>query len=680
MKYPSKSKLFIWLVKGYSYLYPMAKRWKHHFHGGIFPKYNKELSNSHPLKTQIIPSELVLSLQQHIGLAVEPLVKKGDLVQKNQCIADTKKGLNAPIHAPTSGIISAIEERMTPHASGIPNRCIILTPDFKETTLDNALQVSGHPPSSPKALKEIIYRAGIVGMGGAGFPTFAKIPDEANKIHTLLLNGAECEPFITCDDILMQTQAEDIVQGAIIVAQALGSSKVLCGIESNKPRAIKAMKIAAKNTPVEIKVVPTVYPMGGQKQLTQELTGLETAPNSHAIDTGILLMNVATYSAIYQAVKYGNPLTERLVTVSGLGLKEPFNIKALLGTHFNILAEQAYPKTPLNYPLIMGGPMMGVKMPSNLVPVLKTTNCILANPPKPVEEVYPCIRCGECMDACPINLLPQQLYWYSRSEELNKVEELNVFDCIECGCCSFVCPSNIPLVQYYRHSKAEIRQLKLEKKATDLARNRHEARLTRLETEKTEKAARMKAKKAAVKKQALEKAKLTETGAITTPNPKKSAAARAAAARAAAKKPTPQKNTSSDSASITEDKIKPVSARDKAIAAAKKIAQEKRQLKAGSHPETLTLKNTSHLPDLDSTKKNKRKAAVQASKARVLAKKQASQFNPEYINNQDETKIHSEEVNQDVKLPEDKVIHKDHLAKKTGSKVKPNLTNDSKED
>ncbi len=573
-----KHKFLVWLTQIYSAFYPMAKRWLHRFNGGIFLQYHKEISNSHPLKPTFIPNELVLPLQQHIGVEVEPLVKVGDMVQKNQCLADTKKGLSAPIHAPTSGIISAIEKRITPHVSGLATLCIILSPDFKETTIENSLNVPKEPPQSPKALIDIIHRAGIVGMGGAGFPTFAKIPNKRNLIHTLLLNGAECEPFITCDDILMQTQADHIVQGAIIVANALGANKIICGIENNKPKAINAMKKATKNTLVEIKTVATVYPMGGQKQLTQELTGLETPPNSHAVDTGILLMNVATYAAIYKAVKYGKPLIQRLVTVSGLGLKSPYNISVLLGTAFDTLIEQASPKTPINYPLIMGGPMMGTKMPSNAVPVLKTTNCILANPPEPITAALPCIRCGECMDACPVNLLPQQMYWYSRSEEFNKVEQLHVFDCIECGCCSFVCPSNIPLVQYYRHAKAEIKQLKVDENFTILAKQRHEFRLARIATEKAEKAARMKAKKEAVKKQAAAKASLSGTSldqSISQPNPKKSAAAQAAA-RAAARLAA-KKSSATSTQPLDQTEKKPLSARDKAIAKARQMAQAKKQ-------------------------------------------------------------------------------------------------------
>ena len=667
-----KPKLLLWFGEIYSYLYPMAKRWTHHFHGGVFPKYNKELSNSHPLKSDYIPQTLTLPLQQHVGIAAEPLVKVGERVLKNQRIADTDIGLSAPIHAPTSGIITAIENRVIPHVSGMSAPCIVITPDFKDEAIQNALAVNGEWPETPDALKTIVHNAGIVGMGGAGFPTFAKLPKKAGQIHTLLINGAECEPFITCDDLLMQIKAQEIVQGALIVAKALGSTKAICGIESNKPQAIAAMKKAAQGTLVEIRQVPTVYPMGGQKQLTQELTGIEIPAHAHAVDIGLLMMNVATYAAIYQAVVNGNPLISRFVTVSGLGLNEPYNIDTLLGTSFEDLANQAKPKVALNYPLIMGGPMMGVKMPNNQVPVIKTTNCVLANPPEPVEEALPCIRCGECMDACPINLLPQQMYWYARAEEYQQVEKLKIADCIECGCCSFVCPSHIPLVQYYRHAKAEIKTLKQEEKATHLAKQRHEAKLARLEREQAEKEARLKAKKEAVKQQAADKAQAEPT--TPTDQPKAAGGAAAAAARAAAARQKAANEshqhpvsdvapgqatdlTASVSAavSITDTPESAAtaapSARDKAIEAAKKRAAAKAAAamssatqEASETPETTTpsaiairkaamaaARQQSKTPHAqqstaqEPTLVDKRQAAVEAAKARALAKKQASE-------------------------------------------------------
>jgi len=558
-----KNRFFLWFTKAYAFLYPMAKRWKHHFHGGVFPDYQKTLSARHPLTEQFLPKTLILPLQQHVGLETLPLVKKGDRVLKNQCIADTEKGLSAPIHAPTSGVITAIKLHETAHPSGLPQMCIFLEPDGTDQALENSLNTSKTPPETPEELKTLIHKAGIVGMGGAGFPTFAKLPKQKGQIKTLLINGAECEPFITCDDLYMQLRPKEVIQGAILVANALGASEIICGIEENKPNAIQAMKLAAQNTSVTIKTVPTVYPMGGQKQLTKELTGIETPAKAHAIDIGLLMMNIQTFGAIYQAIEYGNPLIQRFVSVTGNNLKEPQNVNALMGTPFEELIQLAQLKTDYVPPVIMGGPMMGVQVKDIQVPVIKTTNCILVNIEEDPLDVLPCIRCGECMDACPISLLPQQLYWHSRSEEYDKVEAHHIFDCIECGCCSFVCPSNIPLVQYYRHSKAAIKQIKQDKEAANLAKQRHEFKLARIEREKAEKEARMKAKKAAVKKQASEKPKPAAAAA----------AARAAAARASANK-----------AKSTSEAPK-LSARDRAIAAAKKRTQAAKQTAARQNNE-----------------------------------------------------------------------------------------------
>ncbi|WP_019556031.1 electron transport complex subunit RsxC [Thiomicrorhabdus arctica] len=597
-------------------VYPTAKRWLYRFHGGVFPPYHKSLSLRQPIRPQLIPDRLILPLQQQVGQPAELLVEVGSYVKKNQLLAqshkDANKDLVVPVHAPTSGFVEAIEAYSLPHASGLKAMSIVIKPDHKENAIDNVLNVNGALPETPQAIKEILFHAGIVGMGGAGFPSYAKLPKEKGKIHTLLINGAECEPFITCDDLLMQTKAHEIIQGAVIVADALGADKLLCGIESNKPEAIQAMQTAAAKTRVEIHIVQTVYPMGGQKQLIQELTGIEVPHNLHSVDLGLLMMNVATYAAIYRAVTFGEPLTSRLVTVSGLGLESPFNIQALIGTPFAVLANAAQPKVEIDYPLVMGGPMMGFQVQDNQVPVIKTTNCILANPPEPIEMQMPCIRCGECMDACPVNLLPQQLYWYSQSHEFDKVEKLNIADCIECGCCSYVCPSHIPLVQYYRHAKSEIKVIHAEVKAAEIAKQRHEFRLARIEREKLERETRLQAKKDAVKKQVADK--LAQAGdspeSAVAPTQKSSPAvlaARAAAARRAAKsKATSTKDHNEPESDQLSPKTpvqeKMPTARRKAIEAAQKASEA-----AGTEKNPKT------------AAKN---AAMAAAKKRALAKKQ----------------------------------------------------------
>lgn len=620
------------LIRGLAHLYPMAKRWLKRFPGGVYPQYKKELSARHPLHESILPDELILPLQQHVGVPAIPTVKVGERVRKFQQIAKPAPGLSVPVHAPTSGTVKAIEKRPLPHPSGLPDWCIVLEPDGQDEA--GEMPVAIETPACPASLKEMILQAGIVGMGGAGFPSWRKLPTKQGQIHTLLINGAECEPYITCDDLLMQTRPHDIIQGALKVAECIGANRIIVGIEDNKPSALKAMRAAAEGTGVEIQAVPTVYPMGGQKQLTEQLTGIEVPAKAHAVDVGLLMFNVATAAAIYRAAEYHEPLVSRLVTVSGEGLAEPMNIEALLGTPFEALANVAKPKQPLDYPLIMGGPMMGHEVVSTHVPVIKTTNCILANPPQPVTPAMPCIRCGECMDACPVNLLPQQMYWHAHAHEWDKVEKLHLFDCIECGCCSFVCPSHIPLVQYYRHAKGEIRKLREEQAFQEHARRRHEAHLARLEREKAEKEARLKAKKEAVKKQAAQstpsgdaqpaglsareraiaaaKARAAKESSPTAADDaaaKRKAAAEAARKRAAAKQKTD-----------TSDKPAPQSPEEKrkaAMEAAKRRAEALKAQKAStdSAAEKTSSEKVGDPPSPDA----KRKAAMEAARKRAAA-------------------------------------------------------------
>jgi electron transport complex protein RnfC len=620
-------------------LYPMAKRWLYHFHGGIFPQYNKSLSLRQPLRSGFLPKQLILPLQQHMGAPAIPCVQVGDLVKKYQLIAQADKGLSVPVHAPTSGRISAIEARTQPHASGLSEICIIIEPDGLDTPLDNALGVT-QPPQTIAELKQLILNAGIVGMGGAGFPTFAKLPNQPGQVHHLIINGAECEPFITCDDLLMQTQAEPIIAAAQTLAKLFGIAHVVCGIETNKPEAIKAMRQACQNTNIEVVEVATVYPMGGQKQLTQELLNIEIPTQKHSIDVGVVMMNVATLRAIYQAMTYGQPLVSRYVTVSGMGLQHPFNIDALLGTPFNELVELAQPQAKLDYPLLMGGPMMGFAVAQNDVPVIKTTNCILANPPQPAHQPMACIRCGECAEACPINLLPQQLYWHAKAHEFEQAEKLNLFDCIECGCCSFVCPSHIPLVQYYRHAKAEVRELKAQTALTEQAKQRHDARVARLEREKQEREAKLAAKKAAVKQQAQQtdseqKPANEHTPALSAREKAIQAAkARQAATQALNHLDTQDTKTSQANTEQKTDVKAELSIEDKrkaAMEAAKARAAAKKANHQGTQDTKTSQANTEQKADgkAELSIEDKRKAAMEAAKARAAAKKQQRESNNE---------------------------------------------------
>lgn len=619
-------------------LYPMAKRWLHHFHGGVFPKYNKSLSLRQPLRTGYVPKQLILPLQQHMGVAALPCVQVGEQVKKFQMIAQPAKGLSAPVHAPSSGKIIAIEQRILPHASGLAEPCIVIEPDAKQNAIQNALGVTDKPKTIAE-FKQLLLNAGIVGMGGAGFPTFAKLPDQPGKIKHLIINGAECEPFITCDDLLMQSHAPEIVRAALFMADLFEAEEVICGIETNKPQAIAAMQQACEGSRVRLEEVATVYPMGGQKQLTQELVGLEIPSGLHSIDIGVVMMNVATLRAITQAIELGQPLVSRFVTVSGMGLKKPYNIEALLGTPFNELVELAQPDPKLDYPLLMGGPMMGFAVAHNDVPVIKTTNCILANPPEPSDEPMACIRCGECAEACPVNLLPQQLYWHARAHEYDKTEQLNLFDCIECGCCSFVCPSHIPLVQYYRHAKAEVREIKQQAQLTELAKQRHEARQTRLERDKQEREAKLAAKKAAVKQQADDAPKVEKPSADAPKLSAREKAIQAAKARqkasqttasdqdAVVKKSASKQSTKPDEAApvqSADDKRKAAMQAAKAKAAALKAKKTSTDA-SNKEAEQEQVKPNSDTPSSPTTAEDKRKAAMEAAKAKAAERKKRQQ-------------------------------------------------------
>lgn len=505
--------------------------------GGIHPPENKQQSMQQPLGDIPIPLELIFPLNQHLGVPAEPIVEVGDTVLAGQKIAEAVGVLSAPIHASTSGTIAAIEERVLPHASGMKGPCILLHSDGKHQSIEH----QGCPDFSTEAPKDLIQRireAGIAGLGGAGFPTAVKLnPGSETKIDTLILNGTECEPYITADDALMQSYADDVVQGARLLAYILGRPKrVVIGIEDNKPDALRIVQKAALDTGIEVASFPTKYPSGGEKQLIQIITGQEVPSGSIPAKLGIVVQNVGTAAAAWRAVAHGEPLTWRITTVVGEALQQQRNIRVLLGTPINYLLDHHGFDAKKCERLIMGGPMMGFSLPDARVPVVKTTNCILAPtteelPPPPPAQA--CIRCGMCAEACPASLLPQQLYWYARAEEYERLQNHNLFDCIECGACAYVCPSNIPLVQYYRAAKGTIRHQEQEKTKSDHARQRFEFRKARQERAEQEKEAKRQArKKAAEEARRLaenKKAEVTQEKPETKEDPVAVAMARVAA-------------------------------------------------------------------------------------------------------------------------------------------------------
>ncbi|EHS1099680.1 electron transport complex subunit RsxC [Vibrio cholerae] len=465
------------------------------FPGGIHPFENKHQSNRQPIINASIPNELVLPLKQHIGKAGDLLVKVGDRVLKGQPLTQYTSTFMLPIHAPTSGVISAIEPRTVAHPSGLSELCIVLTPDQQEEWFDLQPQPD-YQELSPETLLELIRQAGISGMGGAGFPTAKKLQSGLSRTEILIINAAECEPYITADDVLMRQYAHEIIQGVEIVEHILKPKLTIIGIEDNKPEAVAALQQAAQDKPMVIRVIPTKYPSGGEKQLIKILTNLEVPKGGIPADIGLMVQNVGSLQAIARAIVHGEPLIRRVVTLTGDCFRKPRNVWALLGTPVQALLNEFGYKADKKLPrLIMGGPMMGFTLPHAQVPITKTANCILAptrNELTSSDNEMACIRCGQCAEACPVSLLPQQLQWHAKAEEFDKCEELNLKDCIECGACAYVCPSEIPLVQYYRQAKAEIRTRSLEAEAAERAKARFEEKKARMERDKAERENRFK--------------------------------------------------------------------------------------------------------------------------------------------------------------------------------------------
>ena len=516
------------------------------FLGGVKVPSYKEPACDAPVEKAPIPKRLILPLHQHIGTSAEVAVAEGDRVLKGQVIARAKDYVSAPLHAPTSGIVSFIGDQTVPHPSGMSAPCIVIEPDFKDEWIALETHAQDYQQMPPSALRNLIRKAGIVGLGGAGFPTYIKMnPGPGKLIDTLILNGAECEPYISCDDKLMQDQPDDILEGLKIIRHAVQAKHCIIAVEDNKPKAIALLKgaLARKGmSDVELIAIPTRYPAGGEKQLIYTLTGIEVPANGLPIHVGVLCQNVGTAAAVYHAVNRGQPLISRLLTVAG-DVARPRNLEVLIGTPVEDLVQYCGGDASQCQRLIMGGPMMGFALHSAQVPVIKTSNCIIADAGSAPalaarSHVMPCIRCGACMDACPVKLLPQQMYWLSKAEQFDKVQDYNLFDCIECGCCDYVCPSNIPLVQVYRFAKGEIWKRERDKQKAEHARERHDFRQARLEREKAEREAKRLSKAAidAAKKEAAASKAEPETGADAPKQDAKQAAILAALERAKAKK------------------------------------------------------------------------------------------------------------------------------------------------
>ena len=476
------------------------------FKGGVHPEEHK-VTTELPITQMPMPRRLYLPLQQHIGAAAEPAVKVGERVLKGQLLAKANGPVSAPVHASTSGIVTAIDEYTAPHPSGLPVKSIILEADGKDEWVENIVPIDPFKLSAEE-IAQRVGEAGIVGMGGAAFPAAVKLNlRNRHRIHTLIINGGECEPYLTCDDRLMQERPGPIIDGVRLMLKALQCDRALIAVENNKPAAQRALREACAAFPeIEVVGVPTRYPMGSEKQMIQTLTGLEVPAGGLGADIGVIVHNVATAYAVHQALRHGRPLISRIVTVSGGAINTPANLEVPLGTLAEELVEfcGGLRETPQRQ--LLGGPMMGTSLPHLEVPIVKGSNGVLALSAAEMRlqpTPQPCIRCGRCVQACPVGLLPLEMAARARNGKVEDALDYGLMDCIACGTCSYVCPASIPLTQYFNFAKGELARKRTEQQKSDRTRELAKSRQERLEREAREKkeaAARRKAEREAKKR------------------------------------------------------------------------------------------------------------------------------------------------------------------------------------
>ncbi len=427
------------------------------FKGGIHPEDKKALTENKSIEAIPAPAQVVLPVSMHIGAPCNPLVAAGDTVKVGQRIAESTAPVSAPVHASVSGTVVAVEPRLHPNGSMVMS--VVIENDFQDTPVQELKPVDKFQDLTAEELAEIAKDAGLVGLGGAAFPLHIKIKSAIGKVDTFIINGAECEPYITSDNRMMLEHTDELIEGATIIMKALGLDKVHIAVESNKREAIaKLRRISEQKSHIKLEVLRTKYPQGSEKHLIKAVTGREVPPGGLPADAGAININVASVIALYRAVEQGLPLTHKVVTVSGEAVANPKNLLVPLGTPIGELIDACGGLKEEPSEIIMGGPMMGIGQYSVDVPVIKGTNAILALVGKDdvFEEDPVCIRCGKCVTVCPMNLMPIYINMYANKGKLDECEKYRVMDCIECGCCSYTCPGRLHLVQTFRKVKQAI--------------------------------------------------------------------------------------------------------------------------------------------------------------------------------------------------------------------------------